>query len=142
MSSTRMVSRFPLTVFIVSYICLSLVKKMFAKNWHEKKHKLPTIAKIYLITCTAYQRSSFEKYRYVDTIAQDSSLTTFVARGWLRCARLQKENRRRSNASARRDVLVTLATRSHTGCAGSSTVDSALPSGLHSKRAWTINARW
>ncbi|KAK0465689.1 hypothetical protein IW261DRAFT_1407610 [Armillaria novae-zelandiae] len=39
-------------------------KKMFAKNWHDKKHKLPTIAKIYLITWTACQRSSFEKYRY------------------------------------------------------------------------------
>ncbi|KAK0232320.1 hypothetical protein EDD85DRAFT_106349 [Armillaria nabsnona] len=39
------------------------VKKMFAKKWHDKKDKLPTIAKIYLITWTAYQRSSFEKYR-------------------------------------------------------------------------------
>lgn len=39
------------------------IKTMFAKNWHDKKKNLPTIAKIYLITWTASQRSSFEKYR-------------------------------------------------------------------------------
>ncbi|KAK0467747.1 uncharacterized protein EV420DRAFT_426511 [Desarmillaria tabescens] len=39
------------------------VKKMFAKQWNDKRQHLPTIAKIYLITWTAYQRTSFEKYR-------------------------------------------------------------------------------
>ncbi|KAK0467737.1 uncharacterized protein EV420DRAFT_1259323 [Desarmillaria tabescens] len=39
------------------------VKKMFAKQWNDQRQNLPTVAKIYLITWTAYQRSSFEKYR-------------------------------------------------------------------------------
>ncbi|KAK0496331.1 hypothetical protein EDD18DRAFT_1309518 [Armillaria luteobubalina] len=39
------------------------IKMMFAKNWHDKEKNLATIVKIYLITWTASQHSSFEKYR-------------------------------------------------------------------------------
>ncbi|KAK0467765.1 uncharacterized protein EV420DRAFT_1259286, partial [Desarmillaria tabescens] len=38
------------------------VKKMFVKQWNDQRQHLPTIMKIYLITWTAYQHTSFEKY--------------------------------------------------------------------------------
>jgi hypothetical protein len=55
---------------IVGVICLVCerchvaVKKSFKNNWHSKK-KLPTVVSISMITWTAHQRSSFEKYRSV-----------------------------------------------------------------------------